>query len=78
MRILLKEKYVLPYYMDDLLDQFLDLRQNTSTVTEYKSQFEALMLQCEIDEEKIPEGPDGHPVNGEQDSLSTATRRTQH
>ena len=27
--------------------------------------------------EKIPEGPDGHPVNGEQDSLSTATRRTQ-
>jgi len=23
--------------------------------------------------EKIPEGRDGHPVNGEQDSLSTAT-----
>jgi len=28
-------------------------------------------------EEKIPEGLDGHPVNGEQDSLSIATRRTQ-
>ena len=24
-------------------------------------------------EEKIPDDPDGHPVNGEQDSLSTAT-----
>ena len=29
-------------------------------------------------EEKIPDGPNSHPVNGEQDSLSTATRRTQH
>ena len=38
--------------MDDLLDQFLNLRKNTSTVTDYMSQFEALMLRYEIDEEQ--------------------------
>ena len=38
--------------MDDLLDQVLNLRQNTLTVTEYSSQFESLKLRCEVDEEQ--------------------------
>ena len=48
----LKKKYVPANYMDDLLDQFLNLRQNTSMITEYMSEFEALMLQCEVDKEQ--------------------------
>ena len=50
MRKILKKKYV-PAYMDDLLDQFLNLKKNTSMITEYMSQFETLMLQCEVDED---------------------------
>jgi len=52
MRDILKEKYVPAYYMDNLLDQFFNLRKNTSIVTEYISQFEVLMLRCEVDEEQ--------------------------
>ena len=52
MRDILKEKYVPTYYMNGLLDQFLNLRQNISTVTEYMSRFEALMLWCEVDEDQ--------------------------
>ena len=50
MRDILKEKYVPSYNMDDLLDQFLNIMQNTSTVTKNMSQFEA--LRCEVDESK--------------------------
>jgi len=50
-RDILKEKYVPAYYMNNLLNQFLNLKQNTSTNTEYMSPFEALMLRCEVDEE---------------------------
>ena len=52
MRDILKEKYVSAYYVADLLDQFLNLRQNTSTFTEYMSQFEILMLRYEADKIK--------------------------
>ena len=52
MRDIRKKKYVSIYYNDDLLDQFLNLRQNTSIVTDYMSQYEALMLRCEVDKEQ--------------------------
>ena len=51
-RDILKEKYVPAYYIDDLLDQFLNLRHNTYIVTKYMSQFEALMLRFEVDKEQ--------------------------
>ena len=50
MRDILKKEYVPASYMDDLLDQFLNLRY--STVIEYMFHFEALMSQCEVDEEQ--------------------------
>ena len=51
-RDILKEKYIPAYYMNNLLNQFLNLKQNTSIVTDYMSQFEALMLRCEVDKEQ--------------------------
>ena len=48
MRDILKNKYVPNHCMNDLLDQFLNVRQYSSTVAEYSSQFE---LRYEVDEE---------------------------
>lgn len=52
MRGILRNKYVPPYYMSDLLSQFQNLRQNTSTVHEYISTSEELLLRCQVDEEQ--------------------------
>ncbi|EXB94187.1 hypothetical protein L484_007850 [Morus notabilis] len=52
MRDILRNKYVSPYYMSDLLSQFHNLRQNTSTVHDYMSKFEDLMLRCQVDDEQ--------------------------
>lgn len=52
MRDILKNKYIPNHYMDELLDPFLNLSQNTLTVAEYSSQFEQLKLQYKVDEEQ--------------------------
>lgn len=38
------------YYRSQLLDQLLNFRQATSSVSDYMSQFEDLMLRCELQE----------------------------
>lgn len=47
----LKEKYLPTYYRSQLVEQLLNLRQSTSSVSDYLARFEELMLRCEIDEE---------------------------
>ena len=51
MRDILKNKYAQNHCMNDLLDQFLNLRQNISLVVD-SSQFESLKLRCEVNEEQ--------------------------
>lgn len=52
MRYILQYKYVPLYYMSDLLSQFQNLGQNTSTVHDYMSKFEDLLWRCQVDEDQ--------------------------
>jgi hypothetical protein len=47
----LKEKYLPTYYRSKLVEQLFNLRQSTSSVSDYLARFEELMLRCSIYEE---------------------------
>ncbi|KAK0596825.1 hypothetical protein LWI29_019379 [Acer saccharum] len=51
MKLRLKEKYLPPSYKNLLLDQLLNLKQASSSVTDYLTRFEDLRVRCEIKEE---------------------------
>ncbi|KAK0579189.1 hypothetical protein LWI29_022501 [Acer saccharum] len=51
MKLRLKEKYLPPSYKNLLLDQLLNLKQASSSVTDYLIRFEDLRVRCEIKEE---------------------------
>ncbi|KAI9177710.1 hypothetical protein LWI28_018373 [Acer negundo] len=51
MKIKLKEKYLGTYYHSVLLDQYLNIKQFSSSVNDYMSVFDDLLIRCNIKEE---------------------------
>ena len=51
MIIRLREKYLPTYYRSALLDQYLNIKQSSSSVTDYMSVFDDLLIRCNIKEE---------------------------
>ena len=51
MIIRLREKYLPTYYRNALLDQYLNIKQSSSSVTDYMSVFDDLLIRCNIKEE---------------------------
>ncbi|KAI9185053.1 hypothetical protein LWI28_003722 [Acer negundo] len=51
MKIRLREKYLPTYYRSALLDQYLNIKQSSSSVNEYMSIFDDLLIRCNIKEE---------------------------
>uniref|UniRef100_A0A5B7BML6 RNA-directed DNA polymerase n=1 Tax=Davidia involucrata TaxID=16924 RepID=A0A5B7BML6_DAVIN len=51
MKTRLKEKYLPTYHKRQLLDQWMNLRQLSSSVTDYLARFEELFMRCAIHEE---------------------------
>ena len=51
MKIRLREKYLPTYYCSALLDQYLNIKQSSSSVTDYMSVFDDLLIRCNIKEE---------------------------
>ena len=46
----LKEKYLLPYYLAQLYQHFLNICQDTVIVIEYMTKFDEFTMQCSINE----------------------------
>ncbi|KAI9186201.1 hypothetical protein LWI28_014775 [Acer negundo] len=51
MKIRLREKYLPTYYRSALLDQYLNIKQSSSSVNDYMSIFYDLLIRCNIKEE---------------------------
>ncbi|TXG68718.1 hypothetical protein EZV62_003653 [Acer yangbiense] len=47
----LREKYLPTYYRSALLDQYLNIKQSSSSVNDYMSVFDDLLIRCNIKEE---------------------------
>ncbi|KAI9200279.1 hypothetical protein LWI28_005289 [Acer negundo] len=51
MKIRLREKYLPTYYRSALLDQYLNIKQSSSSVNDHMSVFDDLLIRCNIKEE---------------------------
>ncbi|KAI9200637.1 hypothetical protein LWI28_011047 [Acer negundo] len=51
MKIRLREKYLPTYYHSALLDQYLNIKQSSSSVNDYMSVFDDQLIRCNIKEE---------------------------
>ncbi|KAI9194147.1 hypothetical protein LWI28_003501 [Acer negundo] len=51
MKIRLREKYLPTYYRSALLEQYLNIKQSSSSVNDYMSVFDDLLIRCNIKEE---------------------------